>query len=132
MKVSRNITYQIPTLSYRSGPYFVQHLLAKMPGTLLSRRDVDTSLNFWKAAAEPVNLDFTQPGAETRFKALGSLNEPAKLTVQDARGQEDEFNLERNGFVYAKHKIEGLEALTSEEEIEKAVIPETENLVKRL
>lgn len=103
-----------------------------MPATLLPRRDIDASLTYWKAAVKPVSLDFTQPDAETRFKALNSLDEAFKVTVQDVRGREGEFSLERNGFAYAKHTIEGLQALTSEEEIEKAIVPETEKLVKEL
>lgn len=103
-----------------------------MPATLLPRRDVDTSLTYWKSASKPVVLDFTAPGADIKYKELDANDESHKITVEDIRGREDDFNLERNGFVYVKNKVEGLETCTTEEEFEKLIIPATERLVKEL
>lgn len=103
-----------------------------MPATLLPRRDVDASLTYWKPASKPVALDFTAPDANTKYKELDANDESYRTTVQDIRGREDDFSLERNGFVYVKNELDGLEACTTEEEFEKLIIPATEKLVKEL
>ncbi|KAJ7740014.1 hypothetical protein DFH07DRAFT_892184 [Mycena maculata] len=96
-------------------------------------RDVETSLTYWKHVDEPlVEIDFTQPEAEVRYDALDKLDEAHKVTVHDARGSEDKFTLDRNGFTYVKDPIAGLEACTTEEEIQKLVVSATEELVKKV
>lgn len=103
-----------------------------MPATILPRRDVDVNLTYWKGANKEEVIDFSKPGAEKEYQALESRDEPYKTTVQDVRGRENEFTLDNNGFTYAKHEIEGLDACTSEEEYQKLIVPATEELVKEL
>lgn len=103
-----------------------------MPATLLPRRDVDANLTYWKTASQPVYLDFTQDGAEKKYKELDAHDESFRTTIQDVRGREDDFSLDRNGFTYVEDDIEGLDACTSEEEYQKLIVPATEKLVQKL
>lgn len=103
-----------------------------MPATLLPRRDVDANLTYWKPSCKAVEVDFSQPGAEAQFKELGTRDEAYRTTVQDVRGREDDFTLDRNGFTYVKNDIEGIDACTTDEEYEKLIVPATEKLVKEL
>lgn len=102
-----------------------------MPATLLPRRDVDASFTYWNGNSA-VNLDFTLPETEKRYEELTGKSRSVELTVQDVRGREDEFSLERNGFAYVKHPVDGFDASASEDEIYKLLIPATEKLVQEM
>jgi len=54
-----------------------------------------------------------------------------KQTVHDARGQEDDFNLDTHGFTWIKHQFDGMEHLKKEEYIEEYYLPEMERFIKQ-
>lgn len=89
-------------------------------------------MTYWKPESTPVVLDFTKPGAEDKYKELEARDDTHRTIVQDVRGREGDFSLERNGFTYVKDDIEGLDACTSEEEYEKLIVPATEKLIQKL
>ncbi|KAF8166670.1 hypothetical protein K438DRAFT_1921484 [Mycena galopus ATCC 62051] len=101
-----------------------------MPAAIIEPRHVDTNLTYFGGPDKAVAIDFTQPDSETRFGSVEKLTEHCDVKIQDARGVEDKFSLDTNGFVYVKHKIDGFESCTTEEEYKNLIIPATEQLVK--
>lgn len=75
-------------------------------------------------------IDFTYPGGEERHDVVEKKIEKSPVKIHDARGIESQFSLQNNGFVYARHKVDGLEDCKTEEDIQALVVPATEQLVK--
>lgn len=103
-----------------------------MSATTVATRDVETSLTYFNYQSEKsLEIDFTKPGSDVSYGNLQKLSESYKVTVHDARGKEDQFSLEKNGFVYAKHDMDAqLAACKTEEEVKDLLVPATEQLVK--
>lgn len=103
-----------------------------MPATIIEPRHVDASLTYFSGKDQSYTIDFTQPGAEDYHGSVESNIDTRPVKVKDARGAESEFSLNTNGFVYAKHKIDGLEDCKTEEDVQALIVPETEKLVKEV
>lgn len=103
-----------------------------MPAAIVGSRHVDASLNYFNGKDQSYTIDFTQPGAEALGSSIDKNVDTRLVNIKDARGIESQFSLNTNGFVYAKHKIDGFEDCTTEEDIQGLVVPETEKLVREV
>src|SRR3979411_2913270 len=57
------------------------------------------------------------------------INDPHEVTIEDARGRESEFTLDRNGFALVKAPTAGAD-FSSPDEIKRVYYPEVERLVR--
>lgn len=103
-----------------------------MSATIIESRHVEAPLNYFNGKDQSYAVDFTQPGAEAVSNSIEKNIDTCSVQIKDARGIESKFNLSTNGFVYAKHKIDGFEDCKTEEDIQGLVVPETEKLVKEV
>ncbi|KAF2178033.1 hypothetical protein K469DRAFT_600995 [Zopfia rhizophila CBS 207.26] len=95
--------------------------------------DVKAQLNFWPRSQTPIEpLDFTKPDAERKFNELNRTIDAIDLTVQNVRGQESAFTLDKNGFQYVDHEVPGLNDAKTDDQIRELLIPATEVLVKKM
>lgn len=103
-----------------------------MSAAVITPRHVHAPLSYFGGPDTAVEIDFTRPDSEAQNAAAEKKQEQFPTKIQDARGIEDTFNLENNGFVYAKHKVGELANCTTEDEITALLVPATEKLVQDL
>lgn len=102
-------------------------------GAVYKPRNVDTELIFWRRPADLCLVsDFTKVGREEGMAAMKNLEEEHRIQVHDVRGHESDFSLQQNGFQYAWHEIPELGGAADESQVEQFIIPQTEELVKKL
>lgn len=94
--------------------------------TSLKRNDVETSLNYYKP-----NEDGSPPHPTyvDRPETYERPYESHKIVVHDARGSEDHFTLDSNGFQFYKHAAQEKDFL-DDEQIKDGYYKETEQLLK--
>ncbi|KAJ5819264.1 hypothetical protein N7474_004855 [Penicillium riverlandense] len=96
-------------------------------------RNVDTDLIFWKRPADLCLVsDFTKVSPEEGMAAMKRLEEEHRIQVHDVRGHESDFSLQQNGFQYVWHEIPELGGAADEEQVQQFIIPQTEQMVKKL
>jgi hypothetical protein len=97
-------------------------------------KHVDTDLCFWRRpdADRSVQIDFTKGKPEDNLKQMHALDERHRVQVQDVRGVESSYTLDRNGFVYLSHEIPELDRVSDEEYVRDSIIPKTEELVRNV
>lgn len=104
-----------------------------MPSKIIGYRNVQTSLSFWDPTKpKPALSDYTKPGFIDQIAKNQSSHQASDVIVHDARGMEDDLTLERNGFCYIKHKVDGLDDCKTEDEVFKLLLPITEDLVRKM
>jgi hypothetical protein len=102
-------------------------------GAAYKPRNVDTDLIFWRRPADlRLVSDFTKVGREEGVAAMKNLEEEHRIQVHDLRGHESDFSLHQNGFQYVWHEISELGGAADEEQVQQFIIPQTEELVKKL
>lgn len=97
-------------------------------------RHVDADLRFWRRrdVNNNVQANFARGKPEDNPTEMGVLAEMHKVHVQDIRGQESSYTLDKNGFVYLSHEMPELDKISDEEHIKDAIIQKTEELVRRM
>ncbi|KAJ6191293.1 hypothetical protein N7519_001314 [Penicillium mononematosum] len=100
-------------------------------------RHVDADLCFWRRldVDNGIQVDFTEgkpEDKEDKPKETEVLAERHKVQVQDIRGQESSYTLDKNGFVYLLHEMPELGRVSDEEYVKETIIPETESLVRKI
>jgi hypothetical protein len=97
-----------------------------------SVKHVDTELMFWRASGgdNRVQIDFTNGNPEEGLKAMRGHDQMHRVRVHDIRGQESNFTLDKNGFVYVSHDMPG--DATDEEQVKDTLVPKTEELVRQM
>lgn len=97
-------------------------------------RHVETDLCFGKRldVDNSDQVKFTKGKQEDKPKKMQALNERHKVQVQDIRGQESSYTLDKNGFVYLSHEMPELARVSDEEYVKEMIIPETESLVRKM
>ncbi|KOS45250.1 hypothetical protein ACN38_g3812 [Penicillium nordicum] len=97
-------------------------------------RHVDADLRFWRRrdVNNNVQANFARGKPEDNPTEMGVLAEMHKVHVQDIRGQESSYTLDKNGFVYLSHEMPELDKISDEEHIKDAIIQKTEELVRRI
>ncbi|KAJ5953956.1 hypothetical protein N7501_008235 [Penicillium viridicatum] len=97
-------------------------------------RHVDTDLRFWRRrdVDKNVQANFAKGKPEDNLKEMEVLAEMHKVHVQDIRGQESTYTLDKNGFVYVSHEMPGLDKVSDEEHMKDAIIRKTEELVRNI
>ncbi|KAJ5407396.1 hypothetical protein N7465_008680 [Penicillium sp. CMV-2018d] len=97
-------------------------------------RHIDTDLRFWRRRDidNNVQANFAKGKPEDNLKEMEVLAEMHKVHVQDIRGQESTYTLDKNGFVYVSHEMPGLDKVSDEEHMKDAIIPKTEELVRKI
>jgi hypothetical protein len=104
---------QAKTESVSSGPTSKAH-------------NVSTTLNYYKDPGDGSEPPATYVGKPETYERP---YEPLDVVVQDVRGQEDQYTLDKNGFQIYRHK--SVEKDFLDDELIKAVYyPETEQLLK--
>ena len=73
--------------------------------------------------------DTLRRGSAAGRAAVERHRRSAQVAIEDARGREDEFTLDRNGFA-ARQGAEPVERLLSPEEVERVYYPEVERLLR--
>ncbi|TBU23189.1 hypothetical protein BD311DRAFT_868949 [Dichomitus squalens] len=97
---------------------------------VLAPHDVPTSLNYYTPIGTEEPYQYVQAPPEGKAPHnLGS--EPHEVTVRDARGREDEFSLDKNGFQFVKYPSVEKE-FDDEERIKAVYYPEVEKLLKEV
>lgn len=86
-----------------------------MPATTIDFRPIETSLLYFSGKDPSYTVDVTQPGGAECDNNVENSNSSFPVKVHDVRGLASQFSLETNGFVFANHKIDGLEGCTTEE-----------------
>jgi hypothetical protein len=99
-------------------------------------RHVDADLCFWRRldVDNGIQVDFAKgepEDKEDKPKKTQVLAKRHKVQVQDIRGQESSYTLDKNGFVYLLHEMPELARVSDEEYVKEAIIPETESLVRK-
>ncbi|KAJ5535310.1 hypothetical protein N7527_001564 [Penicillium freii] len=92
-------------------------------------RHVETYLRFWRRRDV---ANFAKGKPEDTLKEMEVLAEMHKVHVQDLRGQESTYTLDKNGFIYVSHEMPELDNLSDEEHMKDAIIPKTEELVRNM
>ncbi|KAJ5207807.1 hypothetical protein N7449_002186 [Penicillium cf. viridicatum] len=97
-------------------------------------RHVDTDLCFWRRrdVDNNVQVNFANGKPKDNPKEMEVLAEMHKVHVQDIRGQESSYTLDKNGFVYLSHEMPELDKVSDEEHVKDAIIPKTEELVRKI
>ena len=89
-------------------------------------RDVETVLHYYKPNADGSP---PHPTYVDRPETYHREPESHSVTVRDARGKEDEFTLDGNGFQFYKH-VSQEKAFVDDEQIKSQYYPEVEQLLK--
>lgn len=95
--------------------------------TDLHTKPLTATLNYLKRGAEkPVRYVFDPPAGVPQWNGI---DDPRQIAIEDARGREDAFTLDRNGFqlVHAASKVGDFYAT---EEVERIYYPEVEALLR--
>ncbi|KAJ6117093.1 hypothetical protein N7512_006818 [Penicillium capsulatum] len=96
-------------------------------------KHVNAELVFWRHPDhQPVISDFTKSNPEECMAAGKKLDERHCVHVQDLRGRESQFTLNRHGFQYVEHAMPGLDKVEDEEHVKNVIIPKTEQLVQQV
>ncbi|CAI7656507.1 unnamed protein product [Penicillium viridicatum] len=97
-------------------------------------RHVDADLRFWRRRDVDNNAqaNFAKGKPEDNLKEMEVLAEMHKVHVQDIRGQDSTYTLDKNGFVYLSHEMPELDNLSDEEHMKDVIIPKTEELVRNI
>jgi hypothetical protein len=97
-------------------------------------RHVDTDLRFWRRrdVDNNVQVNCANGKLEDNLKEMELLAEMHKVHVQDIRGQESSYTLDKNGFVYLSHEMPELDKVSDEEHVKDAIIRKTEELVRKM
>ena len=103
---------------------------------VLAPRDFPPTLNYYKpldGAADPsgeaYRYIYTTPPPGRSEHNLG--DDPRPVVVHDARGREDEFSLDKNGFQFVKYPSVEKE-FDDDERIQNVYYPEVEKLLKEV
>ncbi|KAI0632407.1 hypothetical protein C8Q77DRAFT_1159035 [Trametes polyzona] len=98
---------------------------------VLTPHDVQTTLNYFKAVDDepPYRYIYLTPPAGKPDHNLG--DDPRPVVVHDARGREDEFSLDVNGFQFARH-VSAEKKFVDEEAIKAGYYQEVEALLKNV
>ncbi|CAI7567149.1 unnamed protein product [Penicillium bialowiezense] len=101
---------------------------AKVPA-----KHVETDLMFWR---RPTIDDDVKGPSKENTECIANEEHPLdgahRVSVQDIRGQESAFTLDRNGFTYVNHEIAELDQASNEQCMRDIIIPKTEELVRDL
>jgi hypothetical protein len=102
--------------------------------TEYTAKHVDTDLHFWRRpdVNNSVKVDSTKSQPEDDIKKTHVSNETHRVLVQDIRGQESSYTLDKNGFVYLSHEIPDLDKVSDEQHVKDTIIPKTEELVRKM
>ncbi|KGO38761.1 hypothetical protein PEX1_009620 [Penicillium expansum] len=102
--------------------------------TKYTARHVDTDLCFWRRPYidNCVQVDLAKGKPENNIKKMEVLAETHKVQVQDIRGQESSYTLDKNGFVYLSHEIPELDRVSDEEHVKDTIIRKTADLVRKI
>lgn len=97
-------------------------------------RHVDTDLRFWRRrdVDNNVQVNFANGKPKDNLKEMEVLAEMHKVQVQDIRGQESSYTLDKNGFVYLSHEMPELDKVSHEEHVKDGIIRKTEELVRKI
>ncbi|CAI7627626.1 unnamed protein product [Penicillium palitans] len=97
-------------------------------------RHVDTDLCFWRRrdVDNNVQVNLAKGKPEDDLKEMEVLAEMHKVNVQDIRGQESSYTLDKNGFVYLSHEMPELDKVSDDEHVKDAIIRKTEELVREI
>ncbi|KAJ6137295.1 hypothetical protein N7471_003781 [Penicillium samsonianum] len=97
-------------------------------------RHIDTDLCFWRRldVDNGVQVDLTKGKPDDKLKKMQVLAEMHKVQVQDIRGQESSYTLDKNGFVYLLHEMPELARVSDKEHVKDTIIPQTESLVRKI
>ncbi|KAK0510643.1 hypothetical protein JMJ35_007075 [Cladonia borealis] len=88
--------------------------------------DVPTKLNYYKDPGDGSGPAPTYVGKPETYERPF---EPLDVVVQDIRGREDQFTLDKNGFQIYRHESKEKD-FTDDEQIKSVYYPETEQLLK--
>jgi len=96
--------------------------------TVVQPKPLTTTLHYLKRGAEkPVRyVNDPPPGVP----AWNGIDDPREIRIEDARGREDEFTLDKNGFQLVKTRS-AVTDFYSPEEVERVYYPEVEQLLKK-
>jgi hypothetical protein len=103
--------------------------MSKMPlDVTVSPKHVTTTLHYLVRGAEkPVRyVDEPPPGVD----AYNGIDDPREVRIEDARGREEEFTLDRNGFALV-HAATRVNDFYSPDEVKDVYYPEVERLLKQ-
>ena len=90
-------------------------------------RSVTATLHYLKRGAEkPARYVSEPPPGVARWNGI---DDPHKVTIEDARGREAEFTLDRNGFALIKAPT-AVRDFYSEDEVKQVYYPEVERLLR--
>ena len=85
------------------------------------------TLHYLKRGAEkPVRYVFDPPAGVPQWNGI---DDPRQIAIEDARGRENEFSLDRNGFQLV-HSASAVRDFYTPEEVERTYYPEVEKLLR--
>nr|ANM86433.1 hypothetical protein [Cladonia uncialis subsp. uncialis]AUW31030.1 hypothetical protein [Cladonia uncialis subsp. uncialis] len=88
--------------------------------------DVPTKLNYYK---DPGDGSEPAPSYVGKPETYEHPHEPLDVVVEDIRGREDQFTLDKNGFQIYRHASKEKE-FTDDDQVKSVYYPETEQLLK--
>ncbi|RHZ65498.1 uncharacterized protein CDV56_106849 [Aspergillus thermomutatus] len=98
-----------------------------------AKQDIQTDLNYWGGTSnDPIIVDFTKPDGKRKFAEVEKQQEKHSVLIHDIRGTEEQYNLETHGFQYLHDEIPELDDWTDEQKVIDALIPKSEELVRKL
>ncbi|KAJ5422402.1 hypothetical protein N7491_010847 [Penicillium cf. griseofulvum] len=102
--------------------------------TEYTAKHVDTNLHFWTRpnVDNSVQADSTKGKPEDDIKKTHVSNETHRVLVQDIRGHESSYTLDKNGFIYLSHEMPDLDKVSDKEHVKDTIIPKTEELVRKI
>ncbi|KAL7280146.1 hypothetical protein PYCCODRAFT_1359188 [Trametes coccinea BRFM310] len=98
--------------------------------SVLTPHDVPTTLNYYAPIGDEAPYQYVEePPKDTPPNNIGT--DPRTVLVHDARGHEDEFTLDKNGFQYVKWPSVEKE-FDDDERIKAQYYPEVEEILKKV
>ncbi|KKK12514.1 hypothetical protein P175DRAFT_0483398 [Aspergillus ochraceoroseus IBT 24754] len=96
-------------------------------------KDVEANLVYSEVLeGQKLEIDFRQPDGEQRFAQLSKFDQTHPTIIHDIRGEESNYTLDKNGFQYVHHEIEGFDEWSNEERVKEVLVPKTEELVRQI
>jgi hypothetical protein len=105
-----------------------QESIAMSLETIVQPKPLTTTLHYLKRGAEkPVRYVSDPPSG---VPSWNGIDDPREIRIEDARGQEEQFTLDRNGFQLVRSPSRVAD-FYSPEEVERVYYPEVEQLLKK-
>ncbi|KAJ5365667.1 hypothetical protein N7517_008553 [Penicillium concentricum] len=97
-------------------------------------KHINTDLHFWRRpdVDNSAQVDVANDKTEDNSKKMHVSDGTHRVQIQDIRGKESSYTLDKNGFVYVSHDMPDLDKVSDKQHVKDTIIPQTEALVRKI